>query len=98
LQFVPNFFPFTEPSAEMHVSCFACDGSGCRVCGQTGWIELLGCGMVDPNVLENVGYDPTRVSGFAFGMGLDRLAMIRYQVPELRHFFSSDLRVLEQFR
>jgi phenylalanyl-tRNA synthetase alpha chain len=98
LQFVPNFFPFTEPSAEMHVSCFACDGSGCRVCGQTGWIELLGCGMVDPNVLENVGYDPSRVSGFAFGVGLDRLAMIRYQVPELRHFFSSDLRVLEQFR
>jgi len=98
LQFVPNFFPFTEPSAEMHVSCFACDGSGCRVCGQTGWIELLGCGMVDPNVLENVGYDPAGVSGFAFGMGLDRMAMIRYEVPELRHFFTSDLRVLEQFR
>lgn len=98
LQFVPNFFPFTEPSAEMHVSCFSCDGAGCRVCGQTGWIELLGCGMVDPNVLENVGYDPDRFSGFAFGMGLDRLALIRYEVPELRHFFSSDLRVLEQFR
>ena len=98
LQFVPNFFPFTEPSAELHVSCFSCDGAGCRVCGQTGWIELLGCGMVDPNVLENVGYDPSRVSGFAFGMGLDRLAMIRYQVPELRHFFSPDLRILEQFR
>jgi phenylalanyl-tRNA synthetase alpha chain len=98
LQFVPNFFPFTEPSAEMHVSCFSCEGSGCRVCSQTGWIELLGCGMVDPNVLENVGYDPARVSGFAFGMGLDRLAMIRYEVPELRYFFSPDLRVLEQYR
>ena len=98
LQFVPNFFPFTEPSAEMHVSCFNCDGSGCRICGHTGWIELLGCGMVDPNVLENVGYDPTKVSGFAFGMGLDRLALIRYQVPELRHFFSPDLRILEQYR
>ena len=97
VQFVPNFFPFTEPSAEMHVSCFACDGSGCRVCSQTGWIELLGCGMVDPNVLENVGYDPTQLSGFAFGMGIDRLAMVRYQVPELRHFFSSDLRILEQY-
>ena len=98
LQFVPNFFPFTEPSAELHVSCFSCEGSGCRVCGQTGWIELLGCGMVDPNVLENVGYDPAKVSGFAFGMGIDRLALIRHQVPELRHFFSPDLRILEQYR
>lgn len=98
LQFVPNFFPFTEPSAELHVSCFSCDGAGCRICRQTGWIELLGCGMVDPNVLENVGYDPAKVSGFAFGMGLDRLALIRYQVPELRHFFSPDLRILEQYR
>ncbi|MDX1450885.1 MAG: phenylalanine--tRNA ligase subunit alpha, partial [Acidimicrobiia bacterium] len=97
LRFVPDFVPFTEPSAQMAVSCFACDGSGCRVCAHTGWIELLGCGMVDPNVLENVGYDPSRLSGFAFGMGIDRLAMIRHQVPELRHFFSPDLRILEQY-
>ncbi len=98
VRLLPNFFPFTEPSAELHVSCFACDGSGCRVCSKTGWIELGGCGMVDPNVFENVGYDPAAVSGFAFGMGLDRLAMIRHGVTELRHFFSSDLRILEQFR
>jgi len=98
VRFQPNFFPFTEPSAEMHVSCFACDGTGCRTCGGSGWIELLGCGMVDPNVLAAVGYDPTAVSGFAFGMGIDRMAMIRYGVPELRYFFDPDLRVLEQYR
>ena len=98
VRFLPHFFPFTEPSAEMHTSCFACNGAGCRVCGGSGWIELLGCGVVDPNVFEAVGYDPTAVSGFAFGVGLDRLAMIRYGVPELRYFFDPDLRVLEQFR
>jgi phenylalanyl-tRNA synthetase alpha chain len=98
VRFLPHFFPFTEPSAEMHTTCFACHGSGCRVCGGSGWIELLGCGVVDPNVFEAVGYDPTAVSGFAFGVGLDRLAMIRYGVPELRYFFDPDLRVLEQFR
>jgi phenylalanyl-tRNA synthetase alpha chain len=98
VRFLPHFFPFTEPSAEMLVSCFACDGSGCRVCGGGGWIELLGCGVVDPNVFEAVGYDPNAVSGFAFGVGVDRLAMIRYGVPELRYFFDADLRVLEQFR
>lgn len=98
LRFLPHYFPFTEPSAELHVSCFACDGSGCRVCGGTGWIELLGCGMVDPAVLTNVGYDPEVVTGFAFGMGLDRLAMMRHGVPELRHFFTADRRVLEQYR
>jgi phenylalanyl-tRNA synthetase alpha chain len=98
VRFSPHFFPFTEPSAEMHVSCFACGGSGCRVCGGSGWIELLGCGMVDPNVFEAVGYDPTAVSGFAFGVGVDRLAMIRHGVPELRYFFDPDLRVLEQYR
>ena len=97
LRFVPNFFPFTEPSAEMHFSCHVCDGSGCRVCGHTGWIELLGCGMVDPNVLETAGYDSTRLSGWAFGVGIDRLAMIKYDVPELRHFFEADMRILEQF-
>ena len=98
VRFLPHFFPFTEPSAEMHTSCFACGGSGCRVCGGSGWIELLGCGMVDPNVFEAVGYDPGAVTGFAFGVGVDRLAMIRYGVPELRYFFDPDLRVLEQFR
>lgn len=98
LRFLPNFFPFTEPSAEMHFSCHVCDGSGCRTCGNTGWIELLGCGVVDPNVLETAGYDSTRVSGFAFGVGIDRLAMIRYNIPELRYFFDADVRVLEQYR
>jgi len=97
LRFVPNFFPFTEPSAEMHFSCHVCGGSGCRVCGRTGWIELLGCGMVDPNVLEMAGYDSARLSGWAFGVGIDRLAMIRYDVPELRYFFDADMRTLEQF-
>jgi phenylalanyl-tRNA synthetase alpha chain len=98
IRFLPNFFPFTEPSAEMHVSCFACDGSGCRTCGRTGWIEIMGCGVVDPNVFEAVGYDPTEVSGFAFGVGIDRLALIRYGVPELRIFFDPDVRVSEQYR
>ena len=98
IRILPNFFPFTEPSAEMHVSCFGCEGGGCRICGQTGWIELLGCGMVDPNVLTAVGYDPAALSGFAFGVGIDRLAMIRHGVSSLRYFFDPDLRVLEQFR
>jgi phenylalanyl-tRNA synthetase alpha chain len=98
VRFLPHFFPFTEPSAEMLTSCFSCGGSGCRVCGGSGWIELLGCGVVDPNVFEAVGYDPTAVCGFAFGVGIDRLAMIRHGVPELRYFFDPDLRVLEQFR
>ncbi|NIA24711.1 MAG: phenylalanine--tRNA ligase subunit alpha [Gammaproteobacteria bacterium] len=98
IRMYPHFFPFTEPSAEMAVSCFNCDGSGCRVCGQTGWIELLGCGMVDPNVFDAVGYDPTRVSGFAFGVGVERLAMVRHGIGHIRHFFDNDVRVLEQFR
>jgi phenylalanyl-tRNA synthetase alpha chain len=98
LRFLPNFFPFTEPSAEMHFTCHRCDGSGCRVCGNTGWIELLGCGMVDPHVLATAGYDPTKVSGWAFGVGIDRLALIRHDIPELRYFFDSDMRVLEQWR
>jgi phenylalanyl-tRNA synthetase alpha chain len=98
VRFLPHFFPFTEPSAEMLTSCFGCGGSGCRVCGGSGWIELLGCGVVDPAVFEAVGYDPAAVSGFAFGVGIDRLAMIRHGVPELRYFFDPDLRVLEQFR
>ncbi|MDP8958101.1 MAG: phenylalanine--tRNA ligase subunit alpha [Actinomycetota bacterium] len=98
VRFTPSFFPFTEPSAEMAVLCFGCDGSGCRICGQTGWIELLGCGMVDPNVFEAVGYDPQAVTGFAFGMGPERLGMVRHGIPNIGHFYQNDLRVLEQFR
>lgn len=97
IKLIPHFFPFTEPSAEMHVSCFACDGSGCRVCSNSGWIELMGCGMVDPNVFESVGYDPSVVSGFAFGMGVERLAMVRHGITHIKHFFENDLRVLGQF-
>lgn len=95
----PSFFPFTEPSAEMDVSCFACDGgeAGCRVCGGAGWLELLGCGMVDPDVLEAAGYDATRVSGFAFGMGPERLAMVRHGIDSIKHFIDNDLRFLGQF-
>ena len=98
VRFLPNHFPFTEPSAEMHVSCFACDGSGCRVCSNTGWIEILGCGMVHPRVFEHVGYDPDAITGFAFGMGADRLAQVRHGISDVRHLFESDLRVLRQFR
>jgi phenylalanyl-tRNA synthetase alpha chain len=104
--FRPSFFPFTEPSAEMYVSCFICGGSGkrgtdpCRPCKQTGWIEILGCGMVDPNVFEFVkhnGYDPKKVSGFAFGMGADRIALLKYGVDDIQLFFNGDVRFLEQF-
>jgi phenylalanyl-tRNA synthetase alpha chain len=96
----PHFFPFTEPSAELDVSCFNCDGGepGCRVCGGKGWLELLGCGMVDPYVLETAGYDPSKVSGFAFGMGPERVAMARHGIDSLRHFIENDIRFLSQFR
>jgi phenylalanyl-tRNA synthetase alpha chain len=96
----PDFFPFTEPSADLSVSCFACDGGepGCRVCGGAGWLELLGCGMVDPNVLEAAGYDPGQVSGFAFGMGAERMAMVRHGINDIRQFIDNDLRFLGQFR
>ena len=97
IKLIPHFFPFTEPSAEMHVSCFVCDGSGCRVCSHSGWIELMGCGMVDPNVLLGVDYDPAKVSGFAFGVGVERLAMVRHGITHIRHFYENDLRVLRQF-
>jgi phenylalanyl-tRNA synthetase alpha chain len=97
IRLLPHFFPFTEPSAEMLVSCFGCDGSGCRVCGKSGWIELLGCGVVDPHVLESVGYDSTKFSGFAFGVGAERLAMVRHGIDHIRHFYENDLRVLRQF-
>jgi phenylalanyl-tRNA synthetase alpha chain len=95
----PHFFPFTEPSAELDVSCFACDGgeTGCRVCGGAGWIELLGCGMVDPNVLEAVGYDPDEVTGFAFGMGVERVAQVRHGIESMKYFIDNDVRFLEQF-
>jgi phenylalanyl-tRNA synthetase alpha chain len=101
--FRPSFFPFTEPSAEMLVSCFICGGSGkrnsepCRPCKQTGWIEILGCGMVDPNVYAFVDYDPRKVSGFAFGMGADRIAILKYGVDDIQLFFNGDVRFLEQF-
>lgn len=97
IKLIPHFFPFTEPSAEMHVSCFVCDGSGCRVCSNAGWIELMGCGMVDPNVLLGVDYDPAKLSGFAFGVGVERLAMVRHGITHIRHFYENDLRVLRQF-
>ena len=94
----PSFFPFTEPSAEVDVTCAACGGSGCPTCSQTGWMEILGCGMVDPRVLRNCGIDPQVYSGFAFGMGLDRVAMIRYGIPNIRLLFENDVRLLRQVR
>ncbi len=97
VRFTTDFFPFTEPSLGMAVSCFLCDGAGCRTCDFTGWIELLGSGLVDPNVLRNVGYDPEKVSGFAFGVGLERIAMLRHGIPDIRLFWENDLRFLEQF-
>jgi phenylalanyl-tRNA synthetase alpha chain len=93
----PSYFPFTEPSAEVDVQCVLCDGVGCRVCKQTGWLEVLGCGMVHPTVLEQAGIDPDEYSGFAFGLGIDRFAMLRYQIPDLRMMFDNDSRFLEQF-
>jgi phenylalanyl-tRNA synthetase alpha chain len=97
VRFRPDFFPFTEPSAELDSQCPFCSGSGCRTCGNRGWLELLGCGMVDPNVLKGVGIDPEEFSGFAFGMGLERLAMLKYDINDIRHFYTNDLRFLEQF-
>lgn len=97
VRFATDFFPFTEPSLQASVSCFLCGGAGCRVCKETGWIELGGSGLVDPNVLRNVGYDPEEVSGFAFGLGLERIAMLRHGVPDLRMFWENDLRFLRQF-
>jgi len=93
----PSFFPFTEPSAEMDISCVSCGGTGCRVCSNTGWLEILGAGMVHPRVLQYGGYDPEKVTGFAFGMGVERIAMLRYGVNDLRQFFDNDWRFLRQF-
>jgi phenylalanyl-tRNA synthetase alpha chain len=98
VRFRPSFFPFTEPSAEVDMQCVMCSGKGCRVCKQTGWLEVMGCGMVHPDVLRMSGIDPEKYSGFAFGMGVERLAMLRYGVNDLRLFFDNDLRFLAQFR
>ncbi len=97
IRFRPSFFPFTEPSAEVDIRCVICCGAGCRVCGQSGWLEILGSGMVDPEVFRNVGYDPEEISGFAFGLGLERIAMLKYGVSDIRLFFENDWRFLEQF-
>ncbi len=94
----PSYFPFTEPSAEVDVSCNICDGSGCNVCKGSGWLEIMGCGMVDPTVLETNGIDSTIYSGFAFGMGIERIAMLKWRVNDLRHYFENDIRFLSQFK
>jgi phenylalanyl-tRNA synthetase alpha chain len=97
VRFRPSYFPFTEPSAEMDISCLICGGAGCNVCKHTGWVEILGCGMVHPNVLENCGIDSKKYTGFAFGMGIERITMLKYQIKDLRIFSENDLRFLKQF-
>jgi phenylalanyl-tRNA synthetase alpha chain len=97
MRFRPSFFPFTEPSAEVDISCVICGGRGCRVCAHTGWLEILGAGMIHPRVLEVSGYDSEKVSGFAFGMGIERIAMLKYGVDNIRLFFDNDIRFLAQF-
>ena len=94
----PSYFPFTEPSAEMDISCHICGGKGCNICKHTGWVEILGCGMVDPSVLENCGIDSTVYSGYAFGMGVERIAMLKYQINDIRLFFENDVNFLHQFQ
>jgi phenylalanyl-tRNA synthetase alpha chain len=96
-RFRPTFFPFTEPSADIYISCFICGGKGCRLCKQSGWLEILGCGMVDPNVFRSVAYDPEVYTGYAFGMGIDRVAMLRHGIDDIRLFFDNDVRFLNQF-
>lgn len=97
VRFRPSFFPFTEPSAEVDIACLICGGKGCRVCKNTGWLEILGCGMVDPEVFKSVGYDPEKYSGFAFGMGIERITMLKFGINDIRLFFENDLRFLRQF-
>ena len=97
IRFRPHHFPFTEPSAEVDISCFMCGGKGCRLCKGEGWIEILGAGMVHPNVLRNCGIDPEIYSGFAFGMGIERIAMLKYHIDDIRHFYENDVRFVEQF-
>jgi phenylalanyl-tRNA synthetase alpha chain len=96
-RFRASFFPFTEPSAEMDITCYICGGKGCKICKHTGWLEILGCGMVDPNVLINCGIDPEKYTGYAFGMGIERTAMLKYNVQDIRLFFENDFRFLKQF-
>ncbi len=93
----PSYFPFTEPSAEVDISCFICGGDGCKICKGSGWVEILGCGMVDPAVLENCNIDSEKYTGFAFGMGIERIAMLKYQINDIRLFFENDVRFLKQF-
>jgi phenylalanyl-tRNA synthetase alpha chain len=93
----PSYFPFTEPSAEMDIECFVCGGKGCGVCKHSGWLEILGCGMVHPTVLQNGGYDPREWSGFAAGMGPERISMLRYRIDDIRNLWSNDVRFLEQY-
>ncbi len=97
LRFRPSFFPFTEPSAEVDIACVICKGEGCRVCKRTGWLEILGCGMIDPEVFKMVGYDPEVYSGFAFGLGIERIAMLKYGIDDIRLYYENDLRFLSQF-
>ena len=97
LRFRPSFFPFTEPSAEVDIACVICDGSGCRVCKRTGWLEILGAGLIDPEVMKMVGYDPDEFSGFAFGLGVERIAMLKYGIDDIRLYYENDLRFLKQF-
>ncbi|MGQ0722761.1 MAG: phenylalanine--tRNA ligase subunit alpha [Candidatus Eiseniibacteriota bacterium] len=98
MRFRGGYFPFTEPSLELDISCTVCGGRGCPVCKGSGWVEILGCGMVHPNVLRGVGWDPEQVSGFAFGMGPDRMALLRHRIPDIRHLYENDVRFLRQFR
>lgn len=97
LKFRPSFFPFTEPSAEVDISCFLCKGKGCQLCKYSGWLEILGCGMIDPNVLIKTGHDPEKYTGYAFGLGVERIAMLKYKITDVRHFFNNDIRFLRQF-
>jgi phenylalanyl-tRNA synthetase alpha chain len=97
IKFRPSYFPFTEPSAEVDISCFLCKGEGCRVCKQSGWLEILGCGMIDPNVLTMAGWDAEKYTGYAFGIGVERPAMLKYGINDIRHFFNNDIRFLRQF-
>ncbi len=97
LRFRPSFFPFTEPSAEIDINCFLCGGKGCRLCKYAGWLEILGCGMIDPNVLENVGYDSEKYTGYAFGMGIERVTMLKYMIDDIRLFYNNDIRFIRQF-
>lgn len=96
-RFRPSFFPFTEPSAEMDITCYLCHGKGCKICKNTGWLEILGCGMVDPNVFKYVNYDSEKYTGYAFGMGIERIALLKYGITDIRIFFDNDLRFLKQF-